>query len=185
MMGDVTTMARVEIERALFVEEIKRLARGGRRNAGEAIVSYGEEGLIIAAGGGETRLPATGRWPGEARVLFSWLVAMAKMPPAMDPLVLEVRQGRLRMGGSSVRCQWQRKDAAEVQLPVNAGWIDLLRAGLEHDEATLEKSGLLKQVQQARRKQAMVLLKAFPLFNEFGVTIDDLEKLVQTALLRQ
>lgn len=184
MMGDVATMARVEIERAIFVEEIKRLARCSRRKAGEAIVSYGDESLVIAAGGGEICLPAIGRWPGEARASFSWLVAMARMPPAMDPLVLEVRDGRLRMGNNSVLCKWQRSKSAVLELPVNAGWLDLLRAGIQHDDDDLAKSGLLKQVREARQHAEERLRRAYPLFSDFGVTIEDLERVVREALMR-
>lgn len=183
-MGDVATMARVEIGRAIFAEEVERLARGGRRKVGEAILSYGDEGLVITAGGGETRLPATGRWPGEARASFAWLQAMAQMPPDMDPLVLEVRDGRLRMGNNSVLCKWQRNNSAVLELPVNAGWLDLLRAGIQHDDDALAKSGVLKEVREARQHAEERLRRAYPLFCDFGVTIEDLERVVREALMR-
>ena len=81
--------ARLEVNRAVFLAELARVAKVlGRRKAGDAVMSFREGVLKLRIGGAECGIPAEGRWQGEACVSYAWLKAIGKVPPPGDPVPL-------------------------------------------------------------------------------------------------
>jgi hypothetical protein len=164
---------------AEFVTELKRAVKVlGRRNAGDALFSYADDHLRIRLGGAEWQLPAKGHWRGEARVGSSLLRPFAKVPPAQDPLVIQVYQGRLRIAGSSAPCHWQREGEAMVEVALGMELIDLLRLAHAHPQRALEKSGVASSIDSARRELDKRIDAASRHLAPFGVTPADVRLLV-------
>jgi hypothetical protein len=176
-------MARLEVARAGFIEELKRLKRVvTRKQPGQVVLSYADGYLTLAVGGGEIQLPATGRWPGEARASGAWMSALARVPPVADPVIFQVKGGRLHVATLSMECQWQRKESASLELPLNATWIDTLRLALQNDETTLERSGLAGRVANARQAASACIDNAMKHLAALGVERSELEALVIRAV---
>jgi hypothetical protein len=177
-------MARLEIPLTPFVEELRRLKRiVTRKNAGEVVLAFADETLSLRVGGAELRLPASGRWPGEARASASWMTALAKVPPATGPVVIQVKNGRLHVAMLSVSCQWQCIESAMLELALNATLIDTFRLALQHDAPTLENSGIAGPVNDARRAAGRCIDQAMTHLAPLGVPREALEALVVRTIL--
>ena len=143
---DIPSMARLEVERDALAEELRRMAKVlGRSRSGEAMLMFLDKSLLIRLGGAEFAIAGKGRWPGEARVASTWLRALAKVPPTQDPVVIQVRGGRLHIAGSSSPCHWQAAGAGKIEGSLGMGLLDVIRLGLSHPDEELEKSGLARE----------------------------------------
>ena len=175
----ITSMARLEVGRAVLVEELKRMAKVlGRSRSGEAVLMYRDEHLLMRLGGAQFAIAAKGRWPGEARVASSWIRAMTKVPPVQDPVIIQVRGGRLHMGGSSIPCRWQAPGAARIEVPLGMELLELIRIGLAHSDDELQKSGVAQAVAKARADLEKRIKAAVRQLAPMGVTASDLRLLV-------
>ena len=88
------------------------LARDVRKrtlDASEAVLSFRDGRLEIHVSGNfrAVSVPARGMWPGQARVPGQFIVGVAKVPPAGDPVTFRVVGDRLHVQSISVGCQWQ------------------------------------------------------------------------------
>jgi hypothetical protein len=176
----VAVMATLQVPCAQWVKELQRTAKTIRLDrAGEAVLTLADGHLRLAVGGVEFGVPAEGRWPGEARVSSKWLQTLARVPPTQNPLVFRVCSGRLSIAGSSMPCEWQRADSAQVILPIGAQLLDLLRLEKRHSSAALAASGLQPAMASARRDLSTRLKRALAQLAPLGVTAAELEALVQ------
>jgi len=170
---------RLEVARADFVEELTRLGKVlGRRDSADALLRYEDGRLRISIGGAEVGVAAQGHWQGEARVSAKWIRTLAKVPPAMDPLVVQVQNGRMRIGGSSNVCAWQVPGAAVVEVPLAMGLRERLQLVAQYSDADLAKSGLSPMVADARVELDKRIASAARQLAPLGVTAADLRVLV-------
>lgn len=172
---------RLAVAKDDFIQELKRLAKvlGRRRNAADALLRYEEGQLRISIGGAEVGMTAQGQWQGEARVSAAWLRAFAKVPPPQDPVVIQVEGSRMRIGGSSIACQWQVPGAATVEIPLNLDLRERIRLAFSHPHAELEKSGLAPMVVEARAELEKRIAAAAQQLAPCGVTETDIRLLVE------
>lgn len=171
--------AYLEADRAFFLVELARLIKVlGRRKPGDALLSYRDGELTVRVGGAECMIPATGRWKGEARLSFAWLKAICKVPPPGNPIVIHVTAGRMHIGSSSIKCDWQAPTASTIDVTLNMGLVERLRLGLAHSEEDLRRSGLGPMVTEARDELDKIIAKALLPLAPFGVTASDLRLLV-------
>ncbi|WP_460728905.1 hypothetical protein [Lysobacter rhizosphaerae] len=174
---------RLEVPLADFVEGLRRTLKViGRRNAGDALVSYADGQLCIRLGGAEMKVPALGHWPGEARVDSIWLRTFARVPPLQNPLIVQVEEGRLRIARSSVPCHWQRPGEARVEAPLGLEPRALIRLAHAHSHEELEKSGIAAAVVGARKELDKRIDAAAKQLAPFGVSPADVRLLVITKL---
>lgn len=162
------------------VREAFRLLRVSQQ--GEAVVRFSGGKLHVSCGGAQFSTPATGRWPGEARVSASLWVALAKVPPTQDPLSMTVRDGRLRVGTSSAPCRWQKEGLARVEVPVGATLLDILRLGAQHDPETLRQSGVAQTVAQARADADRKLAQAARTLTPLGIGLVQLHAMLDLQI---
>lgn len=157
----VVGLARLSVPLATFVEELRRWARVcGKPDGQQAILRLAAAGLTVSGGGAQFTVPASGRWPGEARIAGSILYALAKVPPRQDPLRIEVRADRLRIGTLTAPCTWQREGSATIELPLGMEMLDMIRLGLLHDEEALRTAGAWNAVDAARQRAETLLRSA-------------------------
>lgn len=180
------TINRLEVSRAAFVEELRRMTRLlGRRNAGEALFIFDVGRLLLRVGGAEFAVPANGHWAGEARASTSLLHALAKVPPARDPVVIEIRSGRLCIAGSSVPCRWQPPGLAVIEVPLDLDLRGRLELGLAHPQEVLENSGIAPLITDARAEMNRCIAAAARQLAPLGITSADLRALVAARLTPQ
>lgn len=171
--------ARLEVNRAVFLAELARMAKVlGRRKAGDAVLSFCEGVLKLRIGGAECGIPAEGRWQGEACVSYAWLKAIGKVPPPGDPIVILVSAGRMCIGSSSMTCRWQAPSTSTIDVTLNMGLVEQLRLGMIHSGEELNRSGLAPMVADARNELDKVISKARIPLAQFGVTEAELRLLV-------
>lgn len=174
---------RLEVSGREFVQEIKRMSRVlGRRKAGDALLRHHAGELHVRIGGAECSLPAQGHWVGEACVAGAWLIAIAKVPPAEASFVFQVQAGRLRLGKMSTPCRFLAPGAARLGIPLDPDLPSLIALGHRHDDAELEKAGLLSLVVDARHDLDRRITRAAKALSPLGVTASDLHLLVAGKL---
>ena len=150
-MTEQAVVAQLDVDRRELSEGLRRLARHVKLSkAGEAILRFSDGYLTIRIGGAEIVAAATGIWTGEARLSGAFVMAIAKHLPSSDPVPLRVEAGRFFVAGTSILCQWQKTGAAQVEIPIGAPLWEIVRIGAKYTDATLEQSGILERVEEAR-----------------------------------
>jgi hypothetical protein len=174
------SLAQLEVDRTTLRDGLRQLARHTRpARAGDAVLRFEDGSLDVQIGGGRIRAPATGRWPGEARVPGSFVLAMAKHLPNSDPIPIRVENGRLHLAGTSIGCHWQKFGAAQAVIPIGASLVQILRVGAEFRDEDLERSGILGQVNEARERRDQLIARAAEILFPLEIDDGDLANLVE------
>ena len=142
------TIARVELNEAFRL--LKKLCKP--RPDEEAVLSYDGGCLHIELGGMTVTPGATGTWPGQVRIPGSYLMALAKLPPTGDPLLLKVENGRIHFGSSSVGCTSQDAWTRVIELPMNATTAQILSLRFEYSLEEIEAAGYAKVVSETEER---------------------------------
>ena len=175
---------RLEVSRSAFVEELQRMAKvmGRRKNLGDALLMHDVGRLLIRVAGAEFAIPANGQWLGEWRVSATLLRALAKVPPAEDPVVVQVHGGRLRIAGTSMACHWQPPETASIEVPLNLDLRGRLKLAFQYSDAELQQSGIAPLIADAREEMERSIATAAKALAPLGVSPVDLRTLVITRL---
>lgn len=185
MSADTPAQVRLEVPRASFLEELKRLNQVlGRKRRMDALLRHDAGNLVIRIGGAEAALPAHGHWPGEARISSDWLRSFTKVPPPHDPVVFQVTGGRMRIGGSTVTCHWQAPGAASVEVTLDMDLATINKLRLEHSEEALVQSGLRPAVLATQAEIDRRIKAAARQLAPLGVSESDVRVLVVGKLGR-
>lgn len=144
MRGETTTDGILRVTQPDLMALCRQVRKLCRPKPGEeAILSYDEACLHVELGGMTVTVAATGDWPGQCRVLGQFIMTIAKIPRADDPVVIHVKDGLLSIGSSSFRCVWQSAWSAQIDLPMNASLIGLLATRQRYTNEEIMQSGLL------------------------------------------
>ncbi len=161
------------------------LVRGVRKPMGEAMLSYWDGKLEISCSGIAVSVPARGTWPGQARVPGQFIVGLAKVPPAGDPVTFRVEGDRLSISTLSVVCTWQQPAARTIHVPVNPSLTWLLSLPLHYTGDEIGKAALAGDIQTAQARGGRLIARALTALKPFGVLRDDLAQLVFKSIERQ
>ncbi len=175
--------AQLAVNRNDLVSGLKHIKKFAKvRASQDAILTYQQGQLFIAVGGVEIAAVAVGQWAGEGRVPLHWIFALPEVVDPAETMELVVRGGFLRCGIISAPCKWLDAREVQVQLPVGAGILDILRTARGHDDQTLEASGILRQVNEARVKRDELITRAAKTLRPLGLDEQRLHWLVEERL---
>lgn len=173
----------VSVSRESFLQAMKPLRRFvKRKDPGEAIISMEAEELSISALGVSTGMPAFGRWLGEVKIPTRFVLMLSMAPPAGDPLILEVKDGRFRIAGLSVGCTLNDAWKSEIPLPLDPTPAQVLDLLFRYGPERIEKAGLSKRVAKAEASAMRKVAAAADILAPLGVTVEDLKALVVRKL---
>ncbi len=126
---------------------------------------------------------ATGTWPGVAKVSATFVIAMAKAPPADVELRLSYADGRLRLGTLSIDCDWQPVSDTLLELPASPDWIEALSLKYRATRARIVAAGLKQSIGDAEQKLAALVRKTAKPLAPLGVSERDLNELIERRLV--
>ena len=173
----------VTIRRADLLVAFRRLRLvKSPKKAPDALVSMEGDSLCFSVGGVATYADARGSWSGEVRVPGPFLLALARMPPPGDPIVVVVRDGRFHLGALSVSCVEQDAWQSEIALPLDASIGQVLRVALRHSAERVEKAGLRKSVDDAWQRVAKLIDQAASTLAPLDISKQDLRDMVLAHL---
>lgn len=158
-----------------------RLVRSPK-NASEALISMEGDSLCFSVIGIATYVQAEGSWTGEVRISGAFLLALAKMPPPGDPMIVSVRDGRFHFGPMSTACVEQESWKSEISLPLDPSIVEILRLAFHYPPERVERAGLKKRVEEAQTRAAKLLDLAAVTLAPLGITRADLRDLLHRNL---
>ena len=174
------TIARAELNEAFRL--LKKLCKP--RPDEEAVLSYDGGCLLIELGGMTVTPSATGTSAGQVRIPGSYLMGLVKMPPAGDPLVVKVENGRIHFGSSSVGCISQDAWSRVIELPMNATPAQILSLRFEYSHEEIETSGYAKVVSETEERVARKIAKAALELEGLQISADAIREFVYAQLKR-
>jgi hypothetical protein len=145
----------------------------------ESIVTFQDQRVIFSCFGEDTSIPATGEWPGEARVGMPFLRSVSPALPGRESVTMYVDLGRFHIGKSSTKCVWQEAGGRVIRLSEEPSPRDALRLLRSHTRDQIEASGLDAVVRTAERDRDEMSLRATQSLRSLGVTSDDVHALVE------
>ena len=102
----------LRVSREIFRESLRRLQRAGKKSPAPVRIEWIDGTVVVSWGNSSERLPAEGNWPEAVHVSASWLKALAKLLPDVDPLTLRVRDRRLYAENYSQPCLYPETPAS-------------------------------------------------------------------------
>lgn len=174
------TIPRKELTEAFRL--LKRLCKP--RHDEEAILSYDGSCLHIELGGMTVTPGATGTWIGQVRIPGSYLMGLAKMPPAGDPMIVKVENGWLHFGSTSIKCKSQDSWSRIIELPMNATVGQILSLRFQFSPEEIEASGYAKVLREAEASAERKIEKAAKELAEFHIKAEALREFVHAHLKR-
>lgn len=171
---------RVSVAREALLEALGRMARLiPQEETAEAIVTVEEGMLSFAVSGVAASVPAFGTWTGEIRVSAKFVRMVGLDPPDGDPLVIEVRGGRLFVGTTlSAPCVEQDAWRSEVPLSLDATIADVLRLRYLYPRERLVRAGLERRLEEAEAVALEAIGEAAKPPGPFGMSRDELQRVV-------
>lgn len=173
------TGPRLSIGRGDFAKAIRLVSVAlPRKGDLEARITFADGLLTLEAAGARTQSDATGEWPGVARASLRALKGVSTKLPSQDPLTIRHDAGRFYIEGWSVPSAWQDIDAGMLALTIKPEIGDLLAVAADNSSARIASSGLAKAVVSAELSVAATLKKAASILGPLGITVRDLEDLL-------
>ena len=151
----------------------------------EAVLSFDGQCLHIELGGMGVTPAARGDWKGQARVGATFILGLAKAPPAGDVIEFRVEDGDLRIGTTILPCKWQPAWSRSIELPENPTDDQILALPLQHEMSEIISSGYENLLKDAEERRDEAVSKALKFIARFGVTHEELENLVIAAIQRR
>lgn len=153
------------------------------KKSGKAVLTFDGNLVHFVTPEMDIGAPATGNWPGQARVGMAVLMALASNPPAQDPLEFRVANGQLHIGPTfSCKCAWHPARPPLIRMPIDYDDGTLIAVPLKCTAEDIELSGLTTHVAMARRRLQNRLKAATRALSYYHVTEDMLRELVDKAL---
>ncbi len=170
--------------KALFATLRKVLPHLRRRKLLEAVLSFDGEHLLVEFQGAQYGARASGEWKGTVRVSLAMLEAIARSYES-EPLAFEYRDGKLRIGSTSVAARWQDLPAKFLELSIDSPEGDLLAICMAAPEARVIASGLGPRFEDAKRRLGQRLDAVATALAPYGDFREPIEKLVHEELERR
>jgi len=178
-------IASVRVRRREFEQALRGLAKISRFNqSSEAVIGFADGDLEVTVGGATVRVSAQGTWPGEAVMDAALLMGVGRLLPTGDPLTLAVEETTFSIQRWRAPCRWQVPEIAAIEVPMNASRLDYLRLGLVHTLDQLDRSGIRPEYDKAVEHRDGDITAAHNYLREYGVTHEEVRKLVESALMR-
>jgi hypothetical protein len=108
----------------------------------ESIVTFQDQQVTFSCFGQDISIPATGEWPGEARVGMPFLRSTSPALPGRESVTMYVDLGRFHIGKSSTKCVWQETGGRVIRLSEEPSPRDALRLLRSHTWEQIEASGV-------------------------------------------
>ncbi len=172
---------RENLERTL--KSIAKLARANQRR-GEAVLSFSKDRLTINIPGMQVHTEAEGILLARVRVPVRWLIGLSRTLGPDDPVAITVKGDYLIVGDATVSCTRDHIEHSMFKLPMNATFMDILRAGMQFSRDDIERSGLAGLVDQAEARRDQMIAKAAEVLSSLGVTPEDIRDLVDRCVER-
>lgn len=168
---------RLEVARLDFVSAFKTFSKVDLRS--DALLSFEGGFLSVEAGDRAAVVHADGEWQGRARFSTNVLRALAKVPPAEDPVVIELVEGRVRIGTMLIGCRWETVSARFIQELKNPDYLDLIAMDRTLSRAEIRSKRLDRQIRTAQATLAGRVAKAAKLLEVADIEEGDLWRLVE------
>ena len=147
----MNTICRLAVPRPDLEEAFRLVRKLCRPKHGEeAVLSFGGACLHIDCAGMTLMPGAQGDWPGQVRFPARFLLMLARLPPAGDPIEFSVKQGCLHVGSCSVSCTLQPVWSKSIDLPMNTDLAEILALPLTYTPEEIAASGYSRVVDRVR-----------------------------------
>ena len=176
-------MAYVEVERKALRQALRTLRHAAKSSPYEEFVlSYEDNSLNIGCIGASTAIDASGRWRGRAILPSQSLLKLARLLPDDDPIRLEVREGRIRIGTFAMSCKWMESSPRQIKLPLNPPFLMLLSVGRAYSPSEIESQDVRTLVDEAEKRATEVIHSAHRELAPFGIPKEAVTKLVESFI---
>lgn len=168
---------RLEVGRADFISAFRTFSKVDLRP--DALLAFEGGFLSVEAGDRAAVVHAEGEWHGRARFSPIVLRALAKVPPAGDPVAIELVEGRVQIGTMMIGCRWESVSARFIQELKNPDYLDLLAMDRTLPRSEIRSKRLDRQIRTAQATLAGRVAKAAKLLEVADIEERDLWQLVE------
>jgi hypothetical protein len=176
----------LSVPRPGFEEAFRLLRKLCKPKRGEeAVLSFDGACLQIDCAAMTVTPAAKGSWPGQVRIPSNFLLMLAKLPPAGDPIAVTVDGDRLVIGSCSVKCSIQPAWSKLIELPMSPTFTQILALGFSHSHQEIAAAGYANMFEEARQKTDQRLERAANSLKDFLVTPEELRQFAYDTLKRK
>lgn len=172
------TVDRYDLSEGLKHFEIRRKVRPSQK----AILGFDGRFFSMEALDRVIVAKAEGTWPGIAYVSATFVVALARVPLAVDSVVVTCDGERLRLGPLTVSCTWQPVSHTLLKLPAAPDWVEALSLKYRARRSQILTDGYEFDIENAERKLTKLIIRVAKPLAPLGVTEQDIRSLIEGRL---
>jgi len=172
---------RLSVDRSEFNHAI-RTFRGRRGQGSLASLAFDSGILSIEADDLMTTCRAGGEWQGCALFSAQVLAALAKVPPAENPVIIEYSQGKLSIGPLSITCDWSNVSDDFIGQLESPSVLDLIAIGRSMPAAEIHRTGLWRRISRAKATVTSAVSKAMKHLQQLEISEAELHDLVEARI---
>lgn len=173
----------LELSRGEFVRALRSFRP---RSLGDVALLACEGGyLSIESGGQVVTMHATGEWHGRAWISSNMIKALAAAPPRSDPVTVAYSDGQLRVGSTTIGCQWEPVSEAFLRSVANPAVLDYLAMDRSMPRSEVNATDLANRIRGSKAKLARDIRRAAKVLAHAEILEEDLWALVERGIRRR
>ena len=176
----MTEVAMVLIKRTDLADSIKFLngvIQVNPKNM-QLRIDFADGEIRLFSLGIETKIPASGKWEGFVISDLLPILNLRNLPDG-EIIKMEFKDGRLFIGGWSIKAVHESNNISPVNIPLNPSLKDLIRLKYQLTDDQINASAMRSSISKASDDLNIILLKAQDLLRPIGVSLPELEEFVE------
>lgn len=147
-----------------------------------AMLSYNDGFLSIEYDDKMTVMHASGEWQGKAQFSGNVVIALALVPLATNPVIINYSENKISIGTATVTCNWESASYNMIEMVSNPTAIDVFAMWRTQPAERLIATGIKQKNKALDEKLLKTTTKAANLLETFEVTQDDLLALIEVKV---
>lgn len=175
----------IVVDRKDLLSALRTLEIATRGKYSPELVISGERDLVtLMAGGSKCTISGKGFLFGQTRLPGKMVITLRQTLPVGREIVIGQEPDKIKFGSLSFLCTWETFDKGTIQIPINASLGQILGIFQHYTDEEIDKSGYRPKLEAANQERRNRIAKALSILTPLGVTQEDLETLVDEALIR-
>ena len=173
------------VDRRDLLQAIRSIQNAASGKNPPEVVVYSEAGhLVLRVGDSKSRIPGVGSLPGRAFISGLLIKILPKTIPNLPEIEITRVDDRIAFGKNRIGCRWEETLPAENPLPLQEAWLETLCLREKYNLREIEEMGQKERYESAIQERDRHISQAYENLADLGVSLQELQDLVELAVRR-
>jgi hypothetical protein len=141
-------------------------------------IDFADGEIRLFSLGIETKIPASGSWEGFVTSDLLPILTLKNLPDG-EIIKMEFKDGRLFIGGWSIKATHESNNISPTVIPLNPSLKDLVKLKYQLTDEQINASAMRSSISKASDDLKIILLKAQDILRPVGISLPELEEFIE------